>query len=40
MDEYQYFHDIPDDSTVTSQSRSFCAMFNNYAENDPFLCGF
>ena len=40
MKEYQKSCDIPDDFTVTSQSLSFYAICNNYAENDPFLCGF
>ena len=40
MNECQKFHDIPNDVTVTSQSQSFCAISNNYAENGPFLCGF
>ena len=40
MNMFKNFRDIPNDVTVTSQSLSFCAIFNNYAENGPFLCGF
>ena len=25
---------------MTSQSLLFCAIFNTFAENDPFSCGF
>ena len=26
--------------TMTSQSELFCAIFNTFAETDPFPCGF
>ena len=32
--------DIPNEVTVTSQSGLFCAIFNTFAENGPFACGF
>ena len=32
--------DMPNDVTVTSQSGLFRAIFNTFAENDPFLNGF
>ena len=40
MNEYKKSRDIPNDVTVTSQSWLFCAIFNTFAENDPFSCGF
>ena len=42
MNEYQKSRDIPNDATVTSQSGlfHFDAIFNSFAENDPFSCGF
>ena len=39
MNEYQKSRDIPN-STVTSQSGLFCAIFNTFAENGPFACVF
>ena len=40
MNEYKKCRDIPCDVTVTSQSRLFCAIFNTFAENYPFLVVF
>ena len=40
MNEYQKSRGIPNDVTVTSQSELFCAIFNTFAENDLFACGF
>ena len=40
MNEYLKSRDIPNDVTMTSQSGLFCAIFNTFAENDPFPCGF
>ena len=37
MKKYKKFRDIPNDVTVTSQSRSFFTSFNNHAENSRFL---
>ena len=34
------FRAIASDVTVTSQSRYFCAIFNNYAEMVRFCMGF
>ena len=31
---------MPNDVTVTSQSGLFFAIFNTFAENGPFACGF
>ena len=40
MNEYSKSRDIPNDVTVTSQSGLFCAIFNTFAKNGPFACGF
>ena len=40
MNEYKKSRDIPNDVTVTSQSGLFSAIFNTFAENGPFACGF
>ena len=40
MNEYKKSRDIPNDVTVTSQSGLFRAIFNTFAENGPFACGF
>ena len=39
MNKYSKSRDIPNDVTVTSQSRLFCAIFNTFAENGQFVCG-
>ena len=40
MNEYQISRGIPNDVTVTSLSGLFYAIFNTFAENDLFSCGF
>ena len=40
MNEYYNSRGIPHDVTVTSQSGLFCTIFNTFAENNPFPCGF
>ena len=40
MTEHKKSRDIPNDITVTSESMLFCAIFNTFAENNPFPCGF
>ena len=40
MNEYYKSRDIPNDITVTSQSWLFYGIFNTFAENGPFACGF
>ena len=40
MNENKKSLDIPNDVTVTSQSGLFCAIFNTFAKQDLFSCGF